>query len=104
MYAAIRRGTLPAHVINTFIKRATDTFAPVLTALPGFVDYYIVHVGTEVVVSVSIFETQETAQSSNAAFATWAREQQILPQFQGPLELMEGEIVFHPGKQEQQLS
>ena len=100
MYAAIRRGTLPAHSINVFIKQATDTFAPILTTVPGFVDYYIVRVGTVEIVSVSVFETQETAQSSNAAFATWAKEHQILSQFQGPLELMEGEVVFHPGKRE----
>ena len=103
MYAAIRRGMLPAHAINAFIKQATDTFAPTLIALPGFVDYYIVRVGTEGVVSISIFETQETAQSSNAAFATWAREQQILSQFQGPLDLAEGEVVFRPSKEGKQL-
>ncbi len=98
MYAAIRRGMLPAHSIDTFVKQATDTFAPILTTLPGFVEYYIVRVGTEGVVSISIFETQETAQSSNTAFVAWAREHQILSQFQGQPELMEGEVVFHPSK------
>lgn len=98
MYAAIRKGTLPAHSINEFIKQATETFAPILTALPGFSDYYIVRVGTETVLSVSIFETQETAQSSNVAFAAWAREHHILSQFQGTPELLEGAVVFHPDK------
>ncbi len=46
MYAAIRRGMLPSHSINAFIKQAADTFAFTLTALPGFVDYYITRVGT----------------------------------------------------------
>lgn len=98
MYAAIRMGTLPAQTIATFVKQATDTFAPILTALPGFVDYYIVRVGTEGVVSVSIFETQETAQASNTTFVAWAKEQQILSQFQGQPELMEGAVVFHADK------
>jgi hypothetical protein len=46
MYAAIRRGMLPSRSINTFIKQAAGTFASTLTALPDFVDYYIMRVGT----------------------------------------------------------
>jgi hypothetical protein len=100
MYAALRRGMLSADTVDVFVKQATDTFAPTLTALPGFVDYFIVRVGTEGVVSISLFETQETAEASNAAFAYWARKHQIFSQFQEPPELIAGEVVFHPTKEE----
>src|SRR5260370_39700868 len=95
MYAALRRGMLSADTVDVFVKQATDTFAPTLTALPGFVDYFIVRVGTEVVVSISLFETQESAEESNTAFAYWARKHQILSQFQKPPEIIAGEIAFH---------
>lgn len=47
MYAALRRGMLSADTVDVFVKQATDTFASTLTALPGFVDYFIVRVGKE---------------------------------------------------------
>lgn len=49
-------------------------FLPTFEMEPGFVNYGLVDAGNHKVVSISIWETLEMAQRSDAVSGTWVRE------------------------------
>jgi hypothetical protein len=74
MYAAIRRYEgLDAQTAAETSKLATTGMRSILASSPGFVSYTVV-VGDGSVASVSVFETKEQAEASNAAAAKWVQE------------------------------
>lgn len=62
-------------------RRAIEEFAPQLRDQPGFQGYWVIDAGDGVVATISIFESQEAAEESNAASATWVQENmpQLVP-------------------------
>jgi hypothetical protein len=74
MYAAIRRYEgLDAQTAAETSKLATTGMRSILASSPGFVSYTVV-VGDGSVASVSVFETKEQAEASNAAAASGCRK------------------------------
>jgi hypothetical protein len=73
MYTVIRRyqGVVNAEEVA---KRAVQEFAPTLLDQPGFQGYWVVNAGDGVLATVSVFDSQETAEESTAAAATWVQE------------------------------
>jgi len=73
MYTVIRRyhGVQQAEEVA---RRAVEEFAPTLRDQPGFQGYWVVNAGDGVLATVSVFESQETAEASTAAAATWVQE------------------------------
>jgi hypothetical protein len=47
---------------------------PMFSREPGFVDYGLVDIGNDKVVSISIWQTREEAQKSANMAATWVKE------------------------------
>jgi hypothetical protein len=47
---------------------------PLFSKEPGFVDYGLVDIGNNKLVSITIWETREEAEKSAAMAATWVRE------------------------------
>lgn len=62
-------------------RRAIEEFAPQLRDQPGFQGYWVIDAGDGVVATISIFESEETAEESNAASASWVQENmpQLVP-------------------------
>lgn len=74
MHASVRRYEgLDAQRAQETSQLANTGMRALLAGSPGFVSYTIV-VGDGSVVSVSVFETKEQAEASNAAAAEWVRE------------------------------
>jgi len=78
MYTAIRRYTVAPGRLSRIASEAEESFLPVVRTLPGFVAYFLVDGGQEngrdVLTTVSIFETRETANESVRRSALWVRE------------------------------
>lgn len=74
MYASIRKYRIDTDAVAALAVRVEDGFVPILNKLPGFVSYMVVDAGDGVVASISIFEDEEAAEQSNAAAATWVKE------------------------------
>jgi heme-degrading monooxygenase HmoA len=71
---------------------------PLFEKQPGFVDYGLVDTGNNKVVSISIWETREAAQSSANMAATWVRENiadrvRLVTSYVGDLALFHGAPV-----------
>ncbi|HLY86943.1 MAG TPA: hypothetical protein VKO84_10635 [Gaiellaceae bacterium] len=62
-------------------RRAIEEFAPQLRDQPGFQGYWVIDAGDGVLATISIFESEEAAEESNSASATWVQENmpQLLP-------------------------
>jgi hypothetical protein len=55
-------------------RRAVEEFAPQLRDQPGFQGYWVVDAGDGVLATITVFESEEAAEGSTAAAATWVQE------------------------------
>ncbi|QSY49571.1 MULTISPECIES: hypothetical protein [Streptomyces] len=91
MYAVLRRYegvTDPAEAG----RRVNEGFVPLLRQVPGFVAYYWVDAGDELMVSTSVFEDQAGAEESVKRAADFVRDNlaSLLP---NPPQVTAGQVV-----------
>ena len=94
MYASIRRATGKAGTTAEIAQKVRDGFIPITSAVPGFKAYYLVDIGNDVVMTVSIFEHKAGAEESGRRAADWVKEN-LAPLMASPLEVMVGEVTVH---------
>ncbi len=73
MYATVRRyeGVQdPAAAA----KQVDEKFVPLISALPGFVEYYWIDLGGGAMISVTIFKTLAEAINANNQSRVWVKE------------------------------
>ena len=90
-YAAVRRYegvTDPAEAG----ERVAEGFLPIISEIDGFVAYYWVDAGDDVMVSTSVFEDEAGAKASTEEAADWVAENlaELLP---NEPQVTEGEVV-----------
>ena len=73
MYTVIRRYQGVTDTAEV-ARRAVEEFAPTLRDQPGFQGYWVVDAGGGVLATISVFESEEAAEESIAAAATWVQE------------------------------
>jgi hypothetical protein len=73
MYTVIRRyqGVVDTAEVK---RRAIEEFAPQLRDQPGFQGYWVMDAGDGVLATITVYETEDAAESSTAAAATWVQE------------------------------
>jgi heme-degrading monooxygenase HmoA len=98
MYVAIRRLKAQPGSIDEAVRRVENGLVPILSSVPGFIEYDVVQVGEDVGLTISFFETQEQADESNRRAADWVK-QNLAPLAAGPHEIVAvGEVRFRKGK------
>ena len=98
MYMAIRRLKVQPGLLDEAIRRIENGFVPILSSVPGFVEYVGVQVGEDVALTISLFETQEQAEESTRRAAEWIK-QNMAPFAAGPHEIVAvGEVRFRKAK------
>ena len=94
MYASIRRyGTTPGAAAE-LARRVNQGFVPIISAARGFVAYYVVDAGNDVVASVSVFQDQAGAEESNRMAADWVKGN-LASLVSGPPEVTAGAVTVH---------
>jgi hypothetical protein len=93
MYATVRRYegvTNPREAA----RQVEEAFLPLVTRIPGFVDYYWVDAGGGVMLSTTVFEDKAGADESNRTAAGVVKDKlaKILPK---PPQITEGEVIVH---------
>jgi heme-degrading monooxygenase HmoA len=92
MYVAIRQYEMGAGSVEDFARIVDTGFADKLSARPGFVSYQLVASGSDEIVSITVFENEQSAVESNDAAAEFVHER--LQQFQLNLtSSLNGEVV-----------
>lgn len=98
MYVAIRRLKVQSGLLDEGIRRIENGFVPLISSMPGFVEYDVVQVGGDEGLSISVFESQEQAEESNRSASEWVK-QNLAPLAAGPLEIFAvGEVRVHKGR------
>lgn len=98
MYAAIRHYRVHDITTEEIARAVHSEFLPLITKLPGFVDYHFVDAGDDASISISVFESKEAEAESNAIAAAWVAKR--FPDKVERIALHEGPIVaFQRGRE-----
>ena len=92
MFTIIRKFRLTRGSAVEVSRRAREGFVPLLQELPGFRVYYLLEGGSDVLISVRVFDSAEEALASNEIAATWMREN-VLEFVKGMPEVMAGNVL-----------
>jgi heme-degrading monooxygenase HmoA len=90
-YAAIRQYEMGAGSVSEFVRIVDEGLAETLSGQPGFLGYHMITSGADEVVSVSVYDDEESAVRSNQLAAEFVHDR--LQQFQLNLTVaMSGEV------------
>jgi len=95
MYASVRQ-----YMLNPGqgkVEEATRDVHAVLghiSKAPGFVAYYVLDAGNNVVVAISIFESRAAEETANRMAADWFK-QHMISLASSPPSVTEGEVIAH---------
>ncbi|MGR6974750.1 hypothetical protein ACU639_34985 [Streptomyces cynarae] len=92
MYAAIRRYegvTDPAEAG----RRVSEGFVPLIRQIPGLLAYYWVDAGDGVMISTTVFESEEGAEESIEKAAAFVRDNNLASLLPNPPQVMSGQVV-----------
>jgi hypothetical protein len=97
MYVTIRRYKVPPQSTAKVTRRVQEGFVPIISKLPGFVEYFWTSAGENEMFSVNVFTDRAGAEGSVRAAADWVRKSlaSLVP---SPPEVMTGEVIVHQAK------
>lgn len=94
MYSSIRRYKTSPGAAGELAQRVKEGFVPIISQAPGFLAYYLVDAGNDVVATVSVFEAQSGAEESNRMAAAWVKEN-IAALLPNPPEITAGAVTVY---------
>ena len=94
MYAAIRQGKAKAGQAEELTRRIKEGAIPVISAVEGFMCYYVVYAPVDSVIAISFFNNYAAAEESNKRALAWI-EQDLAPLLTGPATAMAGPVIVH---------
>ena len=96
MFAAIRYYQADPPSIDEVVRRVQEDFVPLIRDMHGFVSYFILVPSErqEDIVSVSVFEDQQSAEESNRKAAEWV-VQNLSELLRPTPELASGQVVVY---------
>ena len=97
MFAVIRRYNTHEGSTEKIVQRVRDGFVPLISKLPGFVSYDVVRASDGTLLSVSVFESREAADSSNRLASDWVHDNLASLIRTAPVILSGDVMVHHPG-------
>lgn len=99
MYGAIRQYKLQPGKTEEIIGKVRADLAPTLSKAPGFVVYTLVQVGSDEIVTTSVYENQAAAEESVKTAAGWVREN-VAGSVIGTPRVTTGEFMIREVKQD----
>lgn len=103
MHASIFRYKTIPNKAGELANRIRDGLAPIISKASGFVAYYVVEGGNDVVTSISFFLDQVGAEEANQMAAAWEKED-IASFFDGPPEITAGSVTVQGRKSFNQMA
>ena len=91
MYASIRRYKVNPGAAQEIWRKVNEGFIPIISQAPGFIAYYALDAGNDLLASVSIFQDQASAEESNRLAAEWVKEN-LAKLISSPPEITAGEV------------
>ena len=95
MFATVRRYEKVSDPVTAAAK-VDEIFVPLISALPGFVEYYWIDLGGGAMISITIFKTLSDAVDANEKSKTWVKNH-LSSVLAPPIRIEAGVIVSHKG-------
>jgi hypothetical protein len=94
MYVTVRRYKIAPSSSAELKRRIQQEFLPIVSKLPGFIEYFWTSAGENEMFSVNVFRDRAGAEESVRAAADYVRKNlaSLLP---NPPEVISGEVVTH---------
>ena len=96
MFAVIRRYNTHEGSAEKIVQRVREGFVPLISKLPGFVSYDVVRASDGTLLSMSVFESREAADSSNRLASDWVHDNLASLIRTAPVILSGDVMVHHP--------
>ncbi len=99
MHASVRQYTLTSghEKVEEAARDVQKDLGPIISQAPGFVAYYVLDAGNNVVVAISVFESRAAEETANKMAADWIR-QHMASLASSPPSIAEGEVIAHHAK------
>jgi heme-degrading monooxygenase HmoA len=94
MFAVIRRYNAHENSASKIEQRVRDGFVPLISRLPGFVSYDVVRSTDGTLISVSVFESRQSADDSNHLASDWVHENLASLIRTAPV-ILSGDVMVH---------
>jgi hypothetical protein len=96
MYVAVRRceGVRDPKEVAQLVE---EDYVPIISEMPGFVAYYCVDAGDDVMVSTSVFEHKDAEEQSTFRAGEFVAED-VGPLSPNPPQVTAGEVVVYKGR------
>jgi hypothetical protein len=96
LYVVIRRYPLaPGASVEELTRRVREGFVPIISQVPGFVEYYTYDAGGGDSGTVSVFTDAAAAEESTRRAADWVAQADLGAFFGGPPEVIAGPVLLH---------
>jgi hypothetical protein len=82
---------------ETAAKKVDDVFVPLISALPGFVEYYWIDLGNGAMMSITIFKSLSEAIDANEKARIWVKDR-LGSVLEPSVRIEAGSIVAYKGK------
>ena len=99
MYASVRQYTInPGHEkVDEAAQEVQAGLGPLISKAPGFMAYYVLDAGNNVMAAISLFESKAAADTADRMVADWIR-QHLTAFVASPPEVLEGEVIAQEAK------
>ena len=99
MYASVRQYTIKSghEKVDEAAREVHTGLGPIISKAPGFVVYYVLDAGNNVVAAISIFESKAAADTADRMVADWIK-QHLTSFVASPPEVLEGEVIAQKAK------
>jgi len=77
-------------------KIVNEIFVPLISSLPGFVEYYWIDLGEGAMISITVFKSLSEAIEANKKASAWVKER-LSSVLAPPIRIEAGIIVAHKG-------
>lgn len=74
MYVMVRQYIVDPEKVGEILRIAEEGYLPRVSGSPGFVGYYVMQTGGNVVATVSIYQDQAQMETASRAVSGWVRE------------------------------
>ena len=91
MLITIRSRTMSPGCVDSIMLKLNQGFVPIIKKQKGYISYYVIDSGNDVVTAISIFEDEATSQASNRLAEAWVKEN-LGPMVPGSADIISGQV------------
>ena|SRR5271165_4081755 len=92
MFTSIRKYTVESSAAAELAQRVREGFVPLMRQMQGFRGYYLLAGGSDVLITISMFDSADEAFASNEISANWVRNH-VLEFIKGMPEVTVGDAL-----------